>query len=113
MSNMIEVAKTGDILPGGLVAVKEEEIDLVIGNVEGTFYAVSRSCSHMFASLERGTLQGYILTCPLHQMQYDIRSGKALSGPVANEGGSIIDIESTCLESFRVVLEDGIVKVEI
>jgi len=110
---LIEVAKTDDIVPGGLVAVKADDQDLVIGNVDGSFYAVSRNCSHMFASLEAGTLQGYILTCPLHHMQYDIRNGMALSGPVANTGTPIINLDSMNLMSFEVVLEGGNIMIDM
>lgn len=109
---LIDVAKAEDVVPGGLMAVKVNDINLVIGNVEGTFYAVSRECAHMSASLETGTLQGYLLTCPLHHMQYDIRSGKALSGPIANEGLPIVDLGSKNLKSFQVVLEEGMLKID-
>ena len=78
----IEAGKTSDIAPGGMLGVKLNGEDIVICNYEGKFYAVARKCGHAAAYLERGTLSGYILTCPLHCAQFDITTGEALSGPV-------------------------------
>ena len=33
--------------------------------------------------MDLGTLNGYIITCPLHNAQFSIISGEALSGPTA------------------------------
>ena len=63
-------------------AVELEGCELVIGNYNGSFYAVDRRCGHMNAPLEMGTLSGNILTCAMHCGQFDIVTGKALSGPI-------------------------------
>lgn len=76
------VAQTSEILPGGMKAIDRAGRKIVICNLDNTFYAVERQCSHQGASLDMGTLDGYILTCPLHYTQFDIRTGEALSGPV-------------------------------
>ncbi|MFU8766430.1 MAG: Rieske (2Fe-2S) protein [Candidatus Methanoperedens sp.] len=41
----------------------------------------------LVAPLEMGTLEGYILTCPLHHSQFDITTGEVLSGPVPADFG--------------------------
>jgi len=109
----IEVAKLSDIAEGGLINVSVNGSEIVLGRYEGKIYAVEKRCKHMRASLNMGTLNGYILTCPLHHMQYDIRSGIALSGPIANVGVPIIDIDSMHLASFEVVLDNGKIKLEL
>ena len=76
------VAKLEDLAPGGLKTVRPQGIEVTLGNVDGVVYAVSRRCGHMNAPMEDGTLDGYILTCPLHAAQFDIRSGAALSYPM-------------------------------
>jgi 3-phenylpropionate/trans-cinnamate dioxygenase ferredoxin component len=78
----VEAAKVADIAVGGMKAFDREGKKIVIGNVNGTFYAVERNCGHVGASLDMGTLDGYILTCPLHFAQFDITTGEALCGPV-------------------------------
>jgi nitrite reductase/ring-hydroxylating ferredoxin subunit len=79
---MIEVAKKGDILPGGMKLVKANGKEAVLCNVDGDYYVVDRRCGHMNAPLNMGTLDGYILTCPLHHMQFDVRTGAIVAVPV-------------------------------
>lgn len=44
----------------------------------GQYFAVSDECPHAYASLSEGKVQDYILTCPAHGAQFDIRTGKGL-----------------------------------
>ncbi|HKM76376.1 MAG TPA: Rieske 2Fe-2S domain-containing protein [Candidatus Bathyarchaeia archaeon] len=78
----IEVAKTGNLAPGGMKAVEVGGKEVVICNFDGKICALERKCGHMGAPLEMGTLDGSILTCPLHHAQFDITTGEALSGPL-------------------------------
>ena len=79
----IAVAKTTDLLPGQMkwVAVNGER--RVLANVEGTFYAISDVCGHRNAPLSRGKLEGYLIECPLHFAQFDVRTGKLVDGPIS------------------------------
>ena len=79
----IPVAKTTDLLPGQMkwVAVNGER--RVLANVEGTFYAISDVCGHRNAPLSRGKLDGYLIECPLHFAQFDVRTGELVNGPVS------------------------------
>ena len=79
-----EALKVTDLAAGGMKAVKIEGKEVIICNYDGKFYALDRRCSHMNALLDMGTLEGYILTCPLHFAQFDITTGEALSRPVAD-----------------------------
>jgi nitrite reductase/ring-hydroxylating ferredoxin subunit len=44
----------------------------------------------MNAPLEMGTLDGVILTCPMHCAQFDVTTGEALAGPVPPHLGNEI-----------------------
>ncbi|MBI4351952.1 MAG: Rieske 2Fe-2S domain-containing protein [Elusimicrobia bacterium] len=79
---LIKAAEEKEIAAGGMKAFTLNGREIVLCNYGGTFYAVERACGHAGARLERGALTGWILTCPLHYAQFDIRSGAALSGPV-------------------------------
>jgi nitrite reductase/ring-hydroxylating ferredoxin subunit len=81
----VSALKIKDIALGGMKAVKIEEKEIVICNYEGRFFALDNHCSHMHAGLDKGTLEGYILTCPLHFAQFDITTGEVLSGPVPQD----------------------------
>ncbi|MGA2675351.1 MAG: Rieske (2Fe-2S) protein [Methanobacterium sp.] len=78
----VEVAKTKEITVGNMKHVKAEEYEILIANVDGNYYAVSDRCGHMSASLSLGRLDGNIVTCPLHSSEFDVTTGKLISGPV-------------------------------
>jgi len=54
-----------------------------LANVEGAYYAISDVCGHRNAPLSRGKLNGYLIECPLHFAQFDVRTGELVSGPVS------------------------------
>jgi nitrite reductase/ring-hydroxylating ferredoxin subunit len=53
----------------------------LVANVNGTYYAIGNTCTHQGGNLSKGTLQGSIVTCPRHKAQFDVTSGKVVSGP--------------------------------
>lgn len=128
---MIEIAKVGDVLPGGMMSVKAGERELCLCNVNGEYYAVSRRCGHMNAPLNMGTLDGYILTCGLHNISFDVRTGKSLCPmvphymPEAPKQSSIVDnymgwvedlIKHTTIcdiKTYKAIVEGDSIKVDI
>ena len=93
----VEAAKVSDIACGGMRPAQVQGKEMIICNYNGNFFAVDKRCSHMNASLDMGTLDGYILTCPLHFAQFDITTGEVLSGPVPQDH---------LRESFKLSLTD-------
>ena len=79
----VPVAKAAELAPGQMkwVAVNGER--LVLANVEGTYYAINDVCGHRNAPLSRGKLDGYLIECPLHFAQFDVRTGELVNGPVS------------------------------
>jgi nitrite reductase/ring-hydroxylating ferredoxin subunit len=79
----VAVAKVAELLPGQMkwVAVNGER--RVLANVDGAFYAISDVCGHRNAPLSRGKLHGYLIECPLHFAQFDVRTGELVNGPIA------------------------------
>ena len=115
----IKAAQEKDIAPGGMRAVALNGHDLVLCNYGGVFYAVERACGHAGARLERGALTGWILTCPLHYAQFDIRTGEALSGPAPKAPASkhpdpaAPSLKTVGLKTWPVKLEAGFVFVDV
>ncbi len=70
--------------------------------VEGAFYATADACTHGYASLSEGYLEGHLVECPLHQGLFDVRTGAA-AGPPCDEP----------VRSFPVRVEDGFIHVGI
>jgi toluene monooxygenase system ferredoxin subunit len=72
--------------------------------LDGHVYAYENRCAHRELPIGTGRLEGYVLTCPIHEWQYDIRTGHGVnpdgarlrSFPVKVENGEVlIDVESS------------------
>jgi 3-phenylpropionate/trans-cinnamate dioxygenase ferredoxin subunit len=62
-----------------MLAVKFNDETVALCRVGNEVYAVSRRCGHKGAFLDKGSLEGFFITCPLHYAQFDVRTGAALS----------------------------------
>ena len=126
---MVTVAKIEDIAPDGLKSVKVNGKEITLCNYNKKIYAVERRCSHANAPLELGSLDGNILTCPMHHAQFDIITGEMLSGPVPGAliGGmnkqALMNYHSSLaslpnrtgenLKTYKVLVEGNDIKVDI
>jgi nitrite reductase/ring-hydroxylating ferredoxin subunit len=81
----VAVAKTGDLAPGEMKWVAVEGERVVLANLDGTFCALRDVCGHKNAPLSRGRLIGGVIECPLHFAQFDMRTGRLLSGPISTD----------------------------
>ena len=82
-NEFVAVAKAPELLPGQMKWVVVDGERRVLANVAGTYYAISDVCGHRNAPLSRGKLDGYLIECPLHFAQFDVRTGELVSGPVS------------------------------
>ncbi len=106
-----EVARVTDVAAGGLKFVRLGGVQGVLANCGGSFYAVSRRCGHMNAPLDQGSLAGYVLTCPLHFGQFDVRDGSVLAYPLDRhfgdeplpaDAGRVLAVEARLQRKIRV-----------
>ncbi len=81
MGKYVKVCEVSDVPPGSMHSVDIGDKKLMIVNVDGTLYAVSRICTHETADLSTGFLIGSIVTCPLHLSRFDVRSGEVENPP--------------------------------
>ena len=79
----VPVAMAADLAPGQMKWVAIEGNRLVLANVDGAFFALRDVCGHRNAPLSRGKLQGFLIECPLHFAQFDVRTGELVDGPVS------------------------------
>ncbi len=73
------VAKVSDIPEGACRAFEVNGADVAVFNVGGEYQATEGFCRHKGGSLGEGTLDGNVITCPLHGWQYDVTSGECLT----------------------------------
>jgi len=95
------VARADEIEPGTLTCVRVAEQDLALARVGDELYAFQGHCLHLSGPLCQGRLHGYVLSCPWHGWQYDVRTGE-------NEFDRAIQ-----LETYDVQVDDGEVRVAI
>ncbi len=80
-NDYVKVASTSDLAPGEMTMIELGGALICLANVDGTFYAISDDCSHVGGALSEGELEGYIVTCPMHAGQFDVRTGKVIRRP--------------------------------
>ena len=96
------VAKTDEVQEEEPKAVQVGNQYIAIYRVDGKFYATDDICTHEFASLCEGFIDGDIIECPLHAGQFHIPTGKAMSPPVTED-----------LKTFAVKVEGDDLYVEV
>lgn len=101
------VCLTSELPPGKMTAVDILGRTLLVANVDGAYYAMDGICSHGFADLSRGRLDGFIVECPRHFARYDVRSGKLVRRPVDAEGNAFD------LRSYPITVDKDCVVVDI
>ena len=83
----IDASDIKDVTPGKIkhveVEEEEEEEEILLANSDGKLYALCDRCSHMNAPLSMGTLNGKVVTCPLHGARFDVTTGKKVGIPMA------------------------------
>ena len=80
-SGFIKVAVLGDLSPGEMKSVEAGDDEVLLANVGGTIYACDNSCTHAFAPLDQGSLDGEQVECPLHGSVFNVTSGEVLDPP--------------------------------
>ena len=60
-----------------LVVVGGKEV--LLANIDGSYYAIANKCSHLGGSLVKGSLEGSIVTCPRHGAKFDVKTGQAVA----------------------------------
>lgn len=52
--------------------------------LDGQAFATANVCTHAFARLSDGFVDGGCIECPIHQAQFDIRTGAVVAGPASD-----------------------------
>lgn len=75
------VGKTSEVEAGTARTVNVEGVDILVCNVNGSFYAIEDVCTHDGAPLDQGKLEDKCITCPRHGAVFDVTTGEALALP--------------------------------
>ena len=81
MTDFVEVCKVTDVPDPGRMLVEVGDRLIALFHVNGKFYAIDDVCTHDGGPLAEGELDGFVIACPRHGAQFDIRTGQVLSMP--------------------------------
>ena len=80
-SGFEKVAETGELSPGQMKSVQLGQAEVLLANVDGNFYAISDTCTHMGGTLSDGDLDGEQVQCPLHGAIFNVVTGEVHNPP--------------------------------
>ena len=101
--NWVRVAATSEVAEGQVIGVRVGERDIAIYHLDdGEYRATDNICTHEYAQLSEGWLEGHVIECPLHAGQFDVNTGKGLCAPVDKD-----------LETFEVRVSGNDIEVKL
>jgi len=93
----IQALEYSEMVNGVPYRIHRDDIDAVIVRFNEQVVAYVNRCAHMQMPVDKGLVEGHILTCPWHGYQYDLKTGECRTVPglrldpvpVRLEGGSV------------------------
>ncbi len=72
------------------VCVELEGKRIAVFNTTGQFYAIDDICPHRGGAFSQGSLNGFVVNCPLHGAEADVRTG--VCGPPSPAAVTVYDV---------------------
>lgn len=85
MSDFVPVCNVDDLPDPGRRVVEVDDHLVALFHVDGKFWAIDDLCTHDGGPLAEGKLTGFVIECPRHGAQFDIRTGRALTLPATQD----------------------------
>ena len=109
---MEKVCDVSDVKEGKMRGYTVKHKYILLGNVNGNFYAVDAVCPHMGGYLPIGNLENNLIICPVHGSQYNITTGK-----LVKDVSSLLKLftggGSKDLTSFPVTVKDNAIYIDL
>ena len=93
MAGFVKVANLSDLAPASCRTVEANGKAVALFNVDGTIYALDNTCLHRGGPLGEGTLEGDVVTCPLHMWEYNVRNGENVGNPSIKVAAYPVEVE--------------------
>ncbi|HWZ69560.1 MAG TPA: non-heme iron oxygenase ferredoxin subunit [Stellaceae bacterium] len=98
----VRAAARSDLAEGEVIGVEIAGRSIALYDADGNLFATDNICTHAYACLSDGWLDGEVIECPLHAARFDIRSGKVLDPPATED-----------LKTYPVRIVDGEIQVRL
>lgn len=76
-----KLCQISDIPKEGVKTFKMDNLDIAVFNIEGSFYAIDRKCTHLKGNLAKGKIKDKTVQCPLHGSIFNLETGELLHHP--------------------------------
>jgi 3-phenylpropionate/trans-cinnamate dioxygenase ferredoxin subunit len=80
-AEFVDLGEFETLTNGGRRVVEVGGVSILCIRINSEVAAVINSCTHLNQPLDKGRLIGHQLSCPWHGACFDLRTGRALSGP--------------------------------
>lgn len=99
----VKAIKASELKNGQKIKAAIKDKDILLINIDNTYYAIDSKCTHMGGELIEGRLDGSHIICPKHGSIFDVKTGKLI------EQGKMfkIKVKADDLNSYPVMLKDG------
>ena len=81
----VRAAARSDLAEGEVIGVEVAGRSIALYDADGNLFATENICTHAYACLSDGWLDGEVIECPLHAARFDIRTGKVLDPPATED----------------------------
>ena len=98
----VRAANRGDLAEGEPLGVEIAGRSIALYDIDGKLFATDNICTHAYARLSDGWLDGDLIECPLHAARFDVRTGKVLDPPATED-----------LKTYQVRVVDGEIQVKL
>jgi 3-phenylpropionate/trans-cinnamate dioxygenase ferredoxin subunit len=95
-----EVSSVEDLPPGERMIIQMDDLEILVFNIAGGFFAIGNVCSHDGNPLDDGEIRGEEIVCLRHGARFNLRTGEVTSLP------AVVDIPA-----YPIRVNDG--KIEI
>lgn len=100
MNDWITIGTAEDIAPESFKLIELDDIEVMVFNLDGQFYAIEDQCTHDGGPLSDGDIEGCEIICPRHAARFDIRNGKVTAPPAYED-----------LHTFPLRIEQGMLQI--
>ena len=81
----VRAAARAELKEGDVLGVEIGGRQVALYDIDGTVFASDDICTHAYARLSDGWLEGTAIECPLHAARFDVTTGKVLSPPATED----------------------------
>jgi 3-phenylpropionate/trans-cinnamate dioxygenase ferredoxin component len=78
MDVLAPLTTVADLAPGSMKLASLEGNEYLVARVGDEYFVTQSKCPHLGGHLEKGMLEGTVLTCPRHHSQFDLRDGSVV-----------------------------------